>query len=1163
MTGLLGELGCDLPADLMAATEMNAKGFFESDAITAFNDDVLASAGMTWFDPGAFSASWYASPKAPELRERGAALLVETFGRSGLFVMKDPRHCRLVPFWESVFDDLGIRPGYVCVHRDPVEVAGSMLRGGRFEPCFGQILWLRHVLEAEASTRDRPRVFVGYDQLLADWRAVTGRVAEGLRLEFPRTIRAASRGADAFLTRDLRHQRPDDPSIPQLRETSDWIAAAWDVLTRWSGSGEDAAGRDTLDDVLRALDGASGTLDPVLDATLAHFRESVAAQERAAALERSRQDEAQVRTAAQEHARQLQEALAEAQVTVRNGEAGLAVLQQAAHEAALRHAALAEALERRTAELTQARGRPMRVLRASIEARALGALSRDRSPLPARMKARFRRSAGKRDPQRHLAGEVGAVVPVVVAADAAAAGSKGALFRPHLPTVIVVSHEASRTGAPILALNMAQALVTRYNVVAICLGGGEILADFWKVSIEVHVMGHGGDGGSGLARLVEAIATRSSPLFAVVNSIESRHVLGALHACAIPSVALIHEFASYTPQAGAAFRDAFRLADEIVFSTELTIRNGLELTASVRTPRFHVLAQGRCAVPGQRGGDNAQRQAERDRMTALLRPGGQEFLVVGAGYVQIRKGVDLFIDVARRVLSTEDGRHARFAWIGAGYDPDRDTGYSAYLRDQIERAGVADRMTMLNETGEIEHVYALADAMLLSGRLDPLPNVAIDALSEGLPVICFDRTTGIADVLVEAGLREDCVADYLDTAQAAERVLRLIRSPDARRAVSEASRAHAARAFNFDAYAARVEALGLRAVAARRVREDDAATIAASPDFDPAYMMPQHLTRLGRVEAAQHYVTDNRREAEPRRPEPGFDPLAYARHLEAEGVLETDAYAEFLRRGRPAGPWLRAVIRETASAALPEGATAPRVALHLHAHYPDVVPMIVETLALNDTRPDIFVSTGDRASLDAAVAVLEGHGGRVAEARVFPNRGRDIGPLLTGFGAGLVRGYDLIGHVHTKRSALLSDRGAADRWVRFLYENMIGGVRGGAMMDRIVAAFMRDERLGIVFPADPNILAWSANERAARQFASRLEIKDLPEFFDFPIGTMFWTRAASLEPFVALDLGWDDYPSEPLPYDGTSLHVIERLFGIVAESRGLDVAVTHVAGITR
>jgi hypothetical protein len=103
--GLLSEIGCDLPNNLMAPHDMNSKGFFESNTITLLNDAILSSAGMTWLDQNRFPGSWYSSHKAPEFKEQARAALNDEFGASGLFVLKDPRHCRLVPFWEDVFTE--------------------------------------------------------------------------------------------------------------------------------------------------------------------------------------------------------------------------------------------------------------------------------------------------------------------------------------------------------------------------------------------------------------------------------------------------------------------------------------------------------------------------------------------------------------------------------------------------------------------------------------------------------------------------------------------------------------------------------------------------------------------------------------------------------------------------------------------------------------------------------------------------------------------------------------------------------------------------------------------------------------------------------------------------------------------------------------------------
>jgi lipopolysaccharide biosynthesis protein len=62
---------------------------------------------------------------------------------------------------------------------------------------------------------------------------------------------------------------------------------------------------------------------------------------------------------------------------------------------------------------------------------------------------------------------------------------------------------------------------------------------------------------------------------------------------------------------------------------------------------------------------------------------------------------------------------------------------------------------------------------------------------------------------------------------------------------------------------------------------------------------------------------------------------------------------------------------------------------------------------------------------------------------------------------------------------------------------------------------------------------------------------------------MFWARVDALRPIFAGQFGWEDYPEEPLPYDGTLLHAIERLLPFVAQKTGYRLAMTNVPGITR
>ena len=120
------------------------------------------------------------------------------------------------------------------------------------------------------------------------------------------------------------------------------------------------------------------------------------------------------------------------------------------------------------------------------------------------------------------------------------------------------------------------------------------------------------------------------------------------------------------------------------------------------------------------------------------------------------------------------------------------------------------------------------------------------------------------------------------------------------------------------------------------------------------------------------------------------------------------------------------------------------------------------------------------------------------------------------------------------------------------------------MLDRILTRMVTEGDVGIVYPDEPNVSGWKENEGAARSIADRLQIEKLPMQFNFPAGSMFWMRSSVLERFVSLELDWCDYPSEPLPHhDGTVLHAIERLFGIVPGTMNMKTVVTNVRGVTR
>ena len=134
-------------------------------------------------------------------------------------------------------------------------------------------------------------------------------------------------------------------------------------------------------------------------------------------------------------------------------------------------------------------------------------------------------------------------------------------------------------------------------------------------------------------------------------------------------------------------------------------------------------------------------------------------------------------------------------------------------------------------------------------------------------------------------------------------------------------------------------------------------------------------------------------------------------------------------------------------------------------------------------------------------------------------------------------------------------------WRVFLLENLLGGK--GNMADLILGRMTVDPSIGLIFPDDPNIVGWDKNLSYADTLGKQLGLDAFPENFLFPIGTMFWARVQALAPLFERNLDWQDYPEEPLPYDGTILHALERLLPFVTSKQGFRLVLTNVKGVTR
>ncbi len=232
--------------------------------------------------------------------------------------------------------------------------------------------------------------------------------------------------------------------------------------------------------------------------------------------------------------------------------------------------------------------------------------------------------------------------------------------------------------------------------------------------------------------------------------------------------------------------------------------------------------------------------------------------------------------------------------------------------------------------------------------------------------------------------------------------------------------------------------------------------------------------------------------------------------------------------------------------------TPARVGVIMHVHYTELLDEIVEQLEAIPVPFDLIVTNSsgrpihvdqDRLAAASNVVVLD-----------VENHGRDILPLVSLVNAGLLRPYQLILKVHTKRSPWRAEHGdlpgTGDAWRQRLLGDLLGDESN---VRAIMQAFATRPDLGLV-TADGSLLGpafWGDNQAVTATLLRRIELELRPDELTFAAGSIYWVRGFVLHGLEALDLSADDFEAEAGQVNATTAHAVERLIGIVADEAGL------------
>ena len=296
--------------------------------------------------------------------------------------------------------------------------------------------------------------------------------------------------------------------------------------------------------------------------------------------------------------------------------------------------------------------------------------------------------------------------------------------------ILLVGHDAEPHGAQLLLLHIARKLTRQWGIKVniLLLRGGPLLGPYYGAG-DVNVAHDKGIIGNLLDKY-DAAGVRS----VIVNTSAAARVVPWAAQRGMEVTMLVHELPQllreYNLEVQA--RQGAEAARHIVFSSAY-LRDKFLAATGLETMNAVVLAQG-----------NYQElrfdAAARARIRAALGVGERQFMVLGAGFAHIRKGFDLFLQLARRFGAA--GKTVRFVWVG-----DMEFMMRTYLAPEIAALTAQGCFTHIPFTEEVAGYFSAADIFALTSREDPLPTVVMEAFCAGVPCVAFDESGGIPELI--------------------------------------------------------------------------------------------------------------------------------------------------------------------------------------------------------------------------------------------------------------------------------------------------------------------------------------------------------------------------------------------------------------------------------
>ncbi|MGD9969662.1 MAG: rhamnan synthesis F family protein [Sulfuricurvum sp.] len=710
-------------------------------------------------------------------------------------------------------------------------------------------------------------------------------------------------------------------------------------------------------------------------------------------------------------------------------------------------------------------------------------------------------------------------------------------YDPNKETIVFVSHESSATGAPLLGYNLVCALTRNYNIINIVIKHSNIHAAFLEKcdlilsGIELNPYD------SSISFLKNILKKR--PISCVVcNSIVTYPVLHAAYDLELPTLCLVHEFAEYTRPLGTVY-NVFKHANQIIVPAKI-IENSLceeyykNVVLKKHPNHIHVIPQGKLPLnPGLYGEEFSVNELYK---IFKIKNANETKIIVGSGWVHIRKGVDLFAAMARYIKQLYDGK-CKFVWVGDGFDFINDLSYSVWLKREIKYLGLEDDFVFLKHQKTLDTLFSISDVFCMTSRMDPFPNVVIDAMHHDLHIACFEDASGSVEFLKQHN--GNCtIVGYLDTYRLAEGIVHHLNKTDI---MINTNKNIVTQFLNFNQYVDMIEEILDKAISSKKHSLNITKELEKAKIFDSVYYIGTSKR------PCLEYVENAYKNIHIRNPKPGFSENAWL----TENVVKDSHFIplyEAFRKGNT-------TTHDAIILPMDRNEEIKYVyAVHLHLYYVDLAVFFVNYFKFLPGKFDLYITVENTELEKEIISLFSQCSARRIKVIQVNNIGRDVGSFIFGLRNYLINNnYEVVGHFHTKKSIILGDNG--DQWRKFLLDNLIGD---STIINSLLALF-NDPKLGLVFPEDSHVVDIGDNIEYISELCDMMNIPQIKEISVFPLGNMFWARLDAIKDLFDLN-EIDILQPEPLPYDGSYMHALERITPALVQHQGYEFKTVLVKG---